>query len=324
MAKSKKIDASIALLDSIRADPHSDRAQTILRQLIQGQAAIAVANAAKLIGDEDLRDLVPNLVAAFPRFMAEAVVSDPGCFAKFRIAEALYKLEIPSEAIFRQGIRHRQPEPVWGGSEDTACSLRNLCALGLAKSGYGEVMLELADLLADPEPRVRSGAIRAIAYSGRIEAIPLLRFKTHIGDPEIAVVADCFAGLLEIAPQTGLPLVASFLDQPGLAQRAIAEMAALAIGEAKPDGALPILEQFWQRTIFADLKKSALLAIAMLRSEPAIKLLKTILRERSLLDALDALEALRLYETDRNLWEMVEMIVEMRGEAKLMQALRQP
>jgi hypothetical protein len=323
MAKSKKVDAAIALLDSIRPEPQSDRAIAILRQLLQDKPAIAVANAAKLIGDEDLRDLIPDLLAAFPRLMAEPVDRDPGCFAKFRIAEALYKLEIPSEAIFLQGIRHVQPEPVWGGSEDTACSLRNVCALGLVKSGYADMMLELADLLADPEPTVRSGAIRAIAYSGRLEALPLLRFKARTGDPEITVMADCFAGLLQVDPPNSLPLVASFLENPTLDQRAIAEMAALAIGEAKPIGALPWLEQFWQRTIFAELKTSALLAIAMLRSEPAMTVLKNILRERPVPDALDALAALRLYETDRHLWELVSMIVEMRGEEKLLQALRQ-
>ncbi len=323
MVKSKKIDEAIARLDSIRAEPQTDRAQTILRQLLQGQPALVVANSAKLIGDEDLRELIPDLLMAFPRFMTDAVVSDPGCFAKFRIAEALYKLEIPSEAIFLQGIRHRQPEPVWGGSEDTACSLRNVCALGLVKSGYGDMMLELADLLADPEPTVRSGAVRAIAYSGRLEAIPLLRFKTQTGDPEITVMEDCFAGLLQVDPANSLPLVARFLENSTLAQPAIAEIAALAIGEAKPDGALPLLQQFWQRTLLTESKKSALLAIAMLRSEPAITWLKNILRERPLPEALDALEALRLYETDRHLWELVSMIVEMRGEAKLLKALRQ-
>jgi hypothetical protein len=216
MAKSKKVDESIALLNSVRLTPQSAQSIAILRQLMAGKAASAVASAAKLIGDEDLPDLVPDLVAAFPRFMEDSIASDPGCFAKFRIAEALYKLEIPSEGVFLAGIRHVQVEPGWDGGDDTACSLRNVCALGLVKSGYADMMLELADLLADSEPSVRSGAVRAIAYSGRVEAVPLLRYKLRIGDKEIDVIADCFAGLLEIDPQNSLALVASFLENPSL------------------------------------------------------------------------------------------------------------
>jgi hypothetical protein len=321
MAKSKKVDESIALLNSVRSAPQSAESIAILRQLLAGKPASAVASAARLIGDEDLRDLVPDLVAAFPRFLEEAIASDPGCFAKFRIAEALYRLEIPSEGVFLAGIRHVQVEPGWDGGDDTACGLRNVSALGLVKSGYGDMMLELADLLADPEPTVRSGAVRAIAYSGRVEAVPLLRYKLRIGDGEIDVMADCFAGLLEIDPKNSLGLVASFLENPSLTQLAIAEMAALAIGEAKLAGSLPILEKFWHRTVFAELKKSALLAIAMLRSEAAIMFLQNILRDRPIPDAIEALAALRLYESDSRLWKEISTIVEMRGDDRLMRLI---
>jgi hypothetical protein len=327
MAKSTKLDQALAELNAIRDDPQSDRATTVLRQLLKGKAAIAVANSAKLIGDAGLRDLIPDLTAAFPRFVENGAAQDPGCFAKFRIAEALYKLEIPSEDIFLTGIRHVQLEPVWGGSEDTACSLRNVCALGLVKSSYGDVMLELADLLADGEPTVRSGAIRAIAYSGRVEALPLLRYKVQVGDGELAVVGDGFAAILELDPDRALPLVARHLADPTFDNLALCEMAALAIGEAKVAGGFKVLAAFWERLRtrqmqFAELNRSVLLSIAMLRSPEAIKLLKAILLENPVSEALAALEALRIYESDRNLWEQVEMLVDLRPDNEVRQAFQ--
>jgi hypothetical protein len=331
MAKSKKLDEAITLLDSIRDRPQSDEATAVLRKLLQGKHSVPAANSAKLIAEAELRHLIPDLQNSFDDWMENAVERDPGCFAKFRIAETLYKLEVPSEAIFLQGIRHRQMEPVWGGKQDTACSLRNVCALGLVKSSYGEVMWELADLLADAEPSVRSGAIRAIAYSGRVEAIPLLRFKVQVGDDELAVMGDCFAGLLQIDPDRLLPLVAKFLPMKSGIERllegernpnlALAEMAALAIGEARPEGGFAILQQFWQALSEPDLKPSALLAIGMLRSDAAVKLLKTVLNEAPTKEAIAALEALRLFEGDRNIWESVEMLVEQRNDNQLLAAL---
>ncbi len=327
MAKSVKLEQALAELDAIRDDPQSDRATQVLRQSLKSKPAIVVANSAKLIGDQELRDLVPDLVAAFPRFVADGVKQDPGCFAKFRIAEALYKLEIPSEEIFLTGIRYVQLEPVWGGSEDTACSLRNVSALGLVNSSYGDVMIELADLLADREATVRSGAIRAIAVSGQLAALPLLRYKAQVGDAELAVMADCWATLLEMDADRSLPLVRKHLVDPTFDNLALCEMAALAIGEAKVVGGFVILEAFWQRIRtrqlqFAELNRSVLLAIAMLRSPEAIKFLKGMLREQPVPEAIAALEALRIYQSDRNLWEQVEMLVEGRGEPQLLQALQ--
>ncbi len=327
MAKSVKLEQALAELDAIRDDPQSDQATAFLRHSLQKQPAIVVANSAKLIGDQELRDLVPDLVAAFPRFVADGVKQDPGCFAKFRIAEALYKLEIPSEEIFLTGIRYVQLEPVWGGSEDTACSLRNVCALGLVNASYAEVMLELADLLADREPTVRSGAIRAIAGSGQLAALPLLRYKAQVGDAELAVMADCWATLLEMDADRSLPLVQKHLVDPTFDNLALCEIAALAIGEAKVVGGFAVLEAFWQRIRtrqlqFDELNRSVLLAIAMLRSPEAIKFLKGMLREQPVPEAIAALAALRIYQSDRNLWEQVEMLVEGRGEPQLLQALQ--
>ncbi len=331
MAKSKAVEQAIAVLDSVRSQPETPEAQQVFRQLLRGKVAIAAANTAKLVGEVGIRALVPDLIAAFSHWLTDPVKQDPGCFAKFRIAEALYKMEVSGEDIFLLGIRHVQMEPVWGGRQDTACSLRNVCALGLVKSGYPDMVLELADLLADPEPSVRSGALRALAYSGRIEAVPLLRFKVQSGDPEVAVVGDSFTALLDIAPESGLPLVARFLWPPsplelggrsfgegaGAWSGAIAEMAALAIGEAKPAGAFELLRQFWERMREPELRAVGLLAIAMVRSQPGITLLKDVVSRGSAADAIAAVEALKLYRSDTALWETVEILAEQRRDIQI-------
>ena len=37
------------------------------------------------------------------------------------------------------GIRYQQPEPVWGGKEDTAAGLRAVCAAGMACGANGGI-----------------------------------------------------------------------------------------------------------------------------------------------------------------------------------------
>ncbi|WP_262983519.1 hypothetical protein, partial [Phormidesmis priestleyi] len=110
MAKSRKLEDTIALLAEIRADPSSDVGITTLSQVLNSKYSVAVSQAAKLIGESELHSLIPELVAAFDRFMTSGSDSDPGCLAKMRIAEALYRLDHSNETLFLQGIRHRQME----------------------------------------------------------------------------------------------------------------------------------------------------------------------------------------------------------------------
>ncbi|MDX2239271.1 MAG: hypothetical protein NW224_01195 [Leptolyngbyaceae cyanobacterium bins.302] len=118
-----------------------------------------------MISQFEIPSFIPELVSACDRFLVNAKESDPGCRAKQAISEALYRLQYSDKAPFLKGIRHVQAEPVWGGKVDTAPTLRGTCALGLVRMNYPLVMVELRDLLADPEPEARIGAARAIAYA---------------------------------------------------------------------------------------------------------------------------------------------------------------
>ena len=87
-----------------------------------------------------LEELAPDLLRAFDRLMEKPVERDPQCWGKNAIVQALVALEHREAAPFVRGIRHIQIEPVWGGQEDTAPTLRGTCALalpGLRRSGPG-------------------------------------------------------------------------------------------------------------------------------------------------------------------------------------------
>jgi HEAT repeat protein len=180
--------------------------------------------------------------------------------------------------------------------------LRGTCALGLVRMNYSEVMSELADLLADAEAEARIGAIRAIAYTGNPQAVPLLRFKARTGDADPQVMSDCFSGLLNLAPQQSLSLVASFLD----AAPEISEMAALALGESRQAGAFEILRQWWQRTGMAELRQTGLLAIALLRQDAALDFLLELVATGDKRDRDGAIGALKMYQSDAILWQRVQ------------------
>jgi hypothetical protein len=320
MAKSRKLEQLLAQLDSVRLEPTAPESTIVLRQIITSKYSIAIAQAAKLIGTTDRYDLIPDLVVVFDRCMTNPVQTDPGCTAKLNVAEALYRLEYSNEDLFLRGIRHVQQEPVWGGSEDTAAALRGMCALGLVRMNYPEVMNELADLLADPQQDARIAAARAIAYTGDLAGAPLLRLRIQVGDT-VPVLSDCFIALLQLSRQSALPLIGQFLVGSNHSNE-VAEVAAFALGESRFPEALPFLQTWWQRTRSAELKQTALTTIALLRHDDAIAFLMTLIQDGAIPDAKMAIVALGLYHHDHDLWTRVCETATSRGDPSLHSLLR--
>lgn len=310
MAKSRKLEETLAILAQVRDEPTTETAIATLRQVLNSKYSIAVAQATKLVGEAEIHELTPDLLAAFSRLMVNPSEADTGCTAKYRIAEALYRIEYREENIFLQGIHHVQMEAVWGGKEDTAAVLRGTCALGLVRMNYPDVMSELADLLADPKPEARVAAARAIAYNDNSQGVPLLRLKLRMGDKEPQVLSECFVALLKLAPAQSLPLVASFLDAP---EEQICEMAALALGESRLHEAFDRLRSWWERKTSTELRRTGLLAIAMLRNDQTLEFLLSLVAEGKSLDAKDAIAALSIYRQDSKLWQRVLQAAENRG-----------
>ncbi len=318
MPRSHRLEDLLTELHELQAKPFDEAAIARLKQVLESKLSHAVAKAAQIAGEAELAALLPDLAAAFDRLMIHPVKTDPGCAAKAAIADALYRLGHDDEAPFLCGIRHVQLEPVYGGKADTAGPLRSACALGLVRMGYREQMSELADLLADPEAPVRLAAVRAIAYSESDQGVPLLRLKVLTGDEEPQVIAESLQTLLRLAPDPSLPFVSRLLDAPATETR---EAAAIALGGSRLAAAFAILREWWQRTASVELRRTALLAIAMLRRDQPLEFLLSLVAEGNGMDARDAVAALGLYGHDDALRERVAAIVKRRKDVDLRDAL---
>lgn len=315
MGKSRRLEDRLAALEELRQAPTSEASRAALQRTLTTKTNHVVARAAEIVGDYQLTELESDLVDAFERFMVNGQKTDPGCTAKTAIVDALYRMEAHQPDVFLKGIGHIQLEPVYGGKEDTAAGLRGTSALGLVRINYPNVMLQLAQLLADAESDARIAAARAIGYSGNVEAgEPLLRFKALMGDTHPQVLCDCFGALLRLTPEASLSFVASFLhgdDGP------VGESAAVALGESQLVQAFPFLEAAWEDTFDAEMRQTILLAIALLRHERPLDFLLELLRE-SEATAKQALAALRMYQDDDRIWQQVEAALRRYGRTALL------
>jgi HEAT repeat protein len=206
----KALEQKLAALETLRAEAASPQTVAALRKALQDPNNYYVSKAA----DFALTDLIPDLLATFDRFLLNPVKSDPQCWAKNAIAKTLKDFAYDDASFYLRGIKHIQLEPVWGGPEDTAATLRGACAFALTASSIprAEAMRHLVDLLAaDTEKTVRMEAALAIAHLGGIESVLLLRLKALAGDREPEVIGQCFTGLLDLAPADYIPFVAGFL-----------------------------------------------------------------------------------------------------------------
>ncbi|MBI3786074.1 MAG: HEAT repeat domain-containing protein [Deltaproteobacteria bacterium] len=310
MSKSHAVEDKLAALHRLRAEPISKAAVVELRKSLADKSPHVAAKAAEIIGEAEIAALTNDLIATFERLLVNPVKSDPNCVGKTAIADALYRLGAEAGEVFLRGIRYVQMEPVWGGRNDTAGTLRGVCALGLVRIQHRDALLEIGDLLADPQARVRANAARALAYSESLQAIPLLRLRVLAGD-EPEVIGECLSALLAIDPTSSLPLVERLLarDDPPLQ-----ETAALALGASRLASAFAVLRSWWERTSQVDLRKTALLAIAMLKHDEPIDFLLSLVAEGKTMDARAAIAALAIYKHDDALVKRVRAAAAVRAE----------
>jgi len=215
------------------------------RSFLKNRSNLVVAKAAKVAAELHISELLPELVTAFHRLMKDPAKLDKGCAATTEIAAALYELDYVEPEIYLPGIHHVQMEGSFGPPVDAAARLRALSALGLARTRCREALDEIVSLLVDPWPEARIGAVRALASNGGEAGALLLKLKILTGETEPDVLAECFSGLLEIAPERSLPLVAKYADSEELA---IAEAALLAIGSSHRPEAFQFLQSKWERS----------------------------------------------------------------------------
>jgi len=286
-------------LSEVRKDPSSAESVAELQRVLARESSHAVAKAAAIVGEAGLEALVPDLASAFGRFLEGPARADQGCVAKTAVVEALLRLDIPDEDVLLRGIRHVQMEPVMGGSVDTAAELRGACALGLARTSRGDVLVELADLLADAEPSARAAAARAIGDHGRAAGVPLLRHKVRTGDAEPRVITECLISLLHLDPPGALPFVSGLLEPKAVrVSEELTECAVAALGESRLAGAFSILRDWYPRAASRGLGRAALRAIAALRRDEAFDFLLSLVREGEPAAARDAVVALAVHRDE--------------------------
>jgi hypothetical protein len=310
------VDEELAALDDLPGE-RAARVETLQRALA-GHYRIA-AKAARAAEDALLYELIPSLKSSYARFLDKPLKQDPNCFAKKALARALVALDCNDVEFLLDGVRYRQLEPVWGGTADTAVDVRSSCAMGLVASGYSRALVELTALLNDADAGARLGAVRAIACGNPRESELLLRAKALGGDAEPQVIGECFTGLLAVAPETSIPFIAAYLAH---ADDALRELAALALGESRLDGALHPLKEAWNGVLVGEEFRSALLrAAAAHRSEAAFDWLLEIAAEARVPVAMAVIEALAPYKHNARLMQRLTSALTERGDAALLEHL---
>jgi hypothetical protein len=314
MAKRPTTEDALAAIHAIRHTPENQDLARDLAPFLRHKSNHVVAAAAATAERLEVSGLAPDLVEAFERLMGNPAKLDPGCKATIAITQALVQMEDSAAKVYFAGIRHVQMEGSFGPSVDVAAPLRGLCARGLARMGHPDALLECVTLLADREIPARAGAIRAVADAGRADGVLLLRLKALLGDKEDEIVAECFGALLRLDPVRSVDFVAQFLNSRS---SGLGEQAALALGESRLAAAFDVLREAWERGGASEQRRTLLVAIAMLRSDPALEFLLERLASESGPVAADALAGLAFYARDEAVMSRVEAIIRERGEGAL-------
>jgi hypothetical protein len=289
MPAKRTFDAELATLDALR-EVSPETAKPALAKALGLRSNFLVARAAAVTLHHQLTSLTPDLVAAFRRLLDNAEKSDPQCWAKNAIAKALAEFEYQDPDIFLAGMRHIQLEPVWGGTEDSAGTLRGVCALALVQCrelNSHRVLTCLTPLFADKQLSVRVNAARAVEQVGTDSAALLLRLRAELASDEPELLGTCYSGVLGLEGSSAIPWVAGFLPPEDDA----AAEAALAIAQTHAPEAFELLKATFAGARDPWFRVALLSAIALTRQQEATDwLLDLIGNEKT--HAVDAHEAL--------------------------------
>jgi HEAT repeat protein len=275
-----KFEEQLAALDSLRQKP-PEAAVEPLRKALTHRNNFVVSKAADLVRELDLRVLIPDSLIAFERFFADPVKSDPQCWAKNSLSRALATFEHHEAAVFLRGMKHIQLEPVWGGTSDTAGTMRATCAVALVQCRSltdAELLAHLIELFADKEKSVRAAAAQAVEQVGSPSSTLLLRLKAVAGDDEPEVLGSCYSGILRLEGAKAIPWVSQFLEA---GDDAAAE-AALALAATHTAAGLNALLQSFGHASDPWFRSVLLSAIALTRQDAALEFLFDLVRTESL------------------------------------------
>lgn len=279
MARKLKTDEALSALGALADGPLTDNARQVIRAaLTDTQSNILVAKAASVAAKLGGSDLAPDMARAFDRLMRNGAKADKACLAKTEIVKALNELGVGEEAVFLCGVSYRQIEPVFGGKSDVADTLRSECALGLARMGYQGIFFVLVSLLMDPEISPRRAAVTVLRALPCETSELLLRMKILSGDSDLVVTGDAIHALMEIAPESSVDFVGALISPNDLA---LAEEAALAMGQSREKEAYDLLRARWDENADSRFKVLLLFPIGLIQSDEAFEFLIEVLLDRA-------------------------------------------
>jgi hypothetical protein len=312
-AKKNRINDLLEQLDQL-SDWQAAATQTLLKSALGERSNIVVARAARLCAQQLLYDLIPELLQAYQRFLGnDPLKYDKNCLAKTALIKALYELDYQEASFYREQLRYRQLEPVWGGKADTAADIRCTSAFGLAASVYPRAIFELIELFHDSEPAVRLAAVRAVALLEPFSAQIALRCKALQGDADSVVTGECLAALLRIEADDSLDFVAGFLQH---ANPELRELAALALGESRLAAAFECLRRYWlEHDMLGEFRTVLLRALALQRHDDALQFLLSLIENDVMFVASEAVKALAIYRHDDKIRQRVLHSIEQRKAA---------
>jgi hypothetical protein len=277
----RNFDAELAALEALSTRRPTET-EAPLRKSLTHPNNFIVAKAARLAQQHEHRSLIPELVAAFHRFLANGVKTDPQCWAKIAIAKALAAFDYQEPDLFLTGISTHQHEPSWGGTIETAGPLRGHSAHALVQCrslSNITVLTHLLPLFTDKDIPVQVNAARAVEQIGTDAAMLLLRLRAELASGEAELLGACYSGVLDLEGPSAIPWAAKFLH-PLAPDDASAE-AAFAIAETRTEAAFTQLHATWKQTRDTDFRGTLLTAIALTRQDSAYDFLLEEIKDGS-------------------------------------------
>jgi HEAT repeats len=320
VSKADPIEQALNEIGELRSRGAAEEQAAMLRAYLKHRSNLVVAKAAKLARELQLSELVPELVAAFDRMWANPAKLDKRCAAMTEIVSALYEFDYREPEVYLRGIRHAQKEASFGPPVDTAALMRGMCAQGLLRTSYREGLASVTDLLVDPEPPARLGAIRALAANGGEAGSLLLRLNVLTGDEDPEIIGECFSGLLANVGEPALAFVSRYMDDEN---ETTAEAAIWALGQSRLSTALTALQEKWERTVDRSVRKTLVAALAASRVEKAIDYLCVKLRDTDAETAKEIMRALAGYAGNEAIRRAVASAMEERHERPVVEAFRE-
>jgi len=275
-----------------------------LRTALRSKRIGEVIQAADLVRRGEHRELAPDLIEAYQRLAANPAKLDPSCSGMEAIVRALDAFEEPAREVYAHAVKHVQMSPLLDDEMqqiDLAAGMRRQAILAMVRSGDPRALEAATDLLADPKTVARAGAANALRVIGSEAAVLLLRHCVKRGERKTEVLAECFAAMLDYSA-SNLDLVTGYALGD---DEVIASIAALAIADARPAGALDVLRDAFAAHRNPDLRDVLLSAIAGLRTDEAVAFLIEMVGRDSV-TAISALTALHPYGADSSVVTRIE------------------